>query len=348
LWLFFLLVSATSLYSQERAAARVVTTELQALAWLERDKVETSEPQRLMDTLGIQPGREMTILDIGAGTGQWSYAFAGRLEGSGRIYATEIDPPKVAYIEKEAQRKGYRNIHPALVSPTGVDPFYRRQMYDLIFASHVFYFIDDPTQYFAELGNYLNKAGKLVVIVVKRKRLFSPDDFSDFQGLVGKLREKPEKNIFYRNLDDSTKDLLRDFPAAGGDTALMEAVADDFNAMLDEASFHTNFNIEQLPFLPEERRHVEWLLGFVEEGISYDGRTVTYDDEAQNRTVVDLVRFLNKLLIHQHFRDVLSGESLHASPLDGVVTNILVRSGYVLKQSLDFHPFNFTLVFERE
>ena len=43
----------------------------------------------LIRTLDLKPG--MTILDIGAGSGQQSYKIAEALKGTGKVYAADID-----------------------------------------------------------------------------------------------------------------------------------------------------------------------------------------------------------------------------------------------------------------
>src|SRR5512136_3014849 len=41
----------------------------------------------VMKLLAIRPG--MTILDVGAGTGQFAFEFARRMNGTGMVYATD-------------------------------------------------------------------------------------------------------------------------------------------------------------------------------------------------------------------------------------------------------------------
>jgi len=50
----------------------------------------------VMDLPAIRPG--VTILDIGAGTGQFAYEFAGRLKGTGRVFAADINESCIDYI----------------------------------------------------------------------------------------------------------------------------------------------------------------------------------------------------------------------------------------------------------
>src|SRR6185295_6636753 len=102
--------------------------DLQLMIKLQRTKLPRIE--RVFGQLKIEPG--MTILDIGAGTGQQAYILAERLKGSGKVYATDIDPLLVDYVNAQAKERGLSNLETAVVSIKGVDPFYAKHRYDLI------------------------------------------------------------------------------------------------------------------------------------------------------------------------------------------------------------------------
>ena len=335
-------------YGQGAPDRGVQEAVLAPLARLEREKVETTGPERLMDALGIRPA--MDILDVGAGTGQWSYAFARRLRGRGTVYATEIDPLKVSYIEEEAAEQGLAGVRPVLVDPGGVDPFYSRQRYDVIFLSHVYYYVKDTPGYFAALGSSLDDGGILVVIVVRHKAYLDVNDIRDFEGLLAALSADPGDNPFFRRLEDSTRALLGEHSSGDHAGALREAVVRDLNAMLHLPRFHEEFSPERLSFTGEEREQYLWLLGFVRESITYDGRQLPFEDEEEHLLTQygRLVRFLNHMVIHQHFREFLAEGSLRASRLDRIVVHRLEEEGYRLRESLDLHPFNYILVFVKK
>ncbi len=340
--------SARPAYGQGAQEGEVRGEVLAPLARLEREKVETTGPGRLMDALGVRPG--MNILDVGAGTGQWSYAFARRLRGRGAVYATEVDPLKVSFIEEEARGKGLETVHPVLVVPEGVDPFYSRHRYDVIFLSHVYYYVKDTPGYFAAMGNSLADGGTLVIIVVRHRPYLALDDIRDFEGLLNALSRDPANNPFLRNLEDSTRALIGEHSAGKPAEALRVAVVRDLNAMLRMPRFHEEFSLERLSFTEEEKAHYQWLLGFVRENITYDGRQLPFESGEEHLLTQygRLIRFLNHMVIHQYFRDFLAEGSLRASRLDKVVTHRLEEEGYLLKESLDLHPFNYILVFARK
>ena len=104
---------------------------------VERDsrRFEILNTAALWEVLAIRPG--MTILDIGTGTGQFAYAFADRLHGRGKVYATDVNEGCVRYVQEQAAGRGLRTVVPVLVDREGLDEFYRSDTYDLIAMFHV-------------------------------------------------------------------------------------------------------------------------------------------------------------------------------------------------------------------
>ena len=92
------------------------------------------KPARIIDTLRIKPG--MDILDIGAGTGVFSFRFAEVLDNTGKVFATDISEEMIAFIKEKAAKFGYKNIYPVLVRSEGVDSFYKERSFDIIFGCY--------------------------------------------------------------------------------------------------------------------------------------------------------------------------------------------------------------------
>jgi ubiquinone/menaquinone biosynthesis C-methylase UbiE len=63
---------------------------------------------RVMDILGISSGKN--VADIGAGSGWFTVRAARRVGDSGRVYAVEINPEAIHYIDNRAQKEGLHNI----------------------------------------------------------------------------------------------------------------------------------------------------------------------------------------------------------------------------------------------
>jgi SAM-dependent methyltransferase len=71
---------------------------------------------RVMDILGITAGK--TVADIGAGSGWFTVRAARRVGESGTVYAEDINPEAIRYIEARAQKEHLSNVKTILVKPT--------------------------------------------------------------------------------------------------------------------------------------------------------------------------------------------------------------------------------------
>jgi SAM-dependent methyltransferase len=67
---------------------------------------------RVMDILKIAPGS--TVADIGAGSGWFTVRAAKRVGLQGGVYAVEISPDAIAYIQKRVRKEGLGNVRTIL------------------------------------------------------------------------------------------------------------------------------------------------------------------------------------------------------------------------------------------
>src|ERR1700757_3423703 len=63
---------------------------------------------RVMDILGITSGK--TVADIGAGSGWFTVRAARRVGTSGAVYAVDINPEAIRYIDDRARKEKLHNI----------------------------------------------------------------------------------------------------------------------------------------------------------------------------------------------------------------------------------------------
>src|SRR5271167_37333 len=76
---------------------------------------ERLQINRVMDMLGIEPGKN--VADIGAGSGWFTVLAARRVTGSGTVYAVEINPEAIRYIDQRAKKEQLQNIKTILSKP---------------------------------------------------------------------------------------------------------------------------------------------------------------------------------------------------------------------------------------
>ena len=76
---------------------------------------ERLQINRVMDMLGIAPGKN--VADIGAGSGWFTVRVARRVTGSGTVYAVDINPEAIQYIDQRAKKEQLQNIKTILNKP---------------------------------------------------------------------------------------------------------------------------------------------------------------------------------------------------------------------------------------
>jgi len=77
---------------------------------------------RVMDLLGIAPGK--SVADVGAGSGWFTVRAAARVGPAGAIYAEDINPEAIDYIKNRVAKENLANVHTILgeVSDTKLPP----------------------------------------------------------------------------------------------------------------------------------------------------------------------------------------------------------------------------------
>jgi protein-L-isoaspartate O-methyltransferase len=309
----------------------------------ESDHFRSVATEKFMEVLAVRPG--MTILDIGTGTGQFAYAFAERMRGTGKVFATDIDNDCINYVKEEANRRDLDNLFPVLVNRKGVDEFYGRHKYDLVTVIHVP--IPDAISYFRKMRDNLKEDGRLIVVLYRTGSPFSPQDFGGrFQDIVRELSLEPADSPYSRGLRESTRQLMRRNTGAEPDEALRKAIVEDFNRMLSDARFGLDFLDgagikKEVSFTSAERDFADYLLVFLkEEGVFNSGERK--GNTKKNRIVA---RF-NKLLFLQRFRKYLQADRLFLPGLTPKIRREYEMAGYRLdKEHLSVMPFEDLLVF---
>ncbi len=330
----------------QRASSETRSANL--LPWrIERDiqRFKFVGTDNIMELLAIRPG--MTILDIGAGTGQFAYEFARRLNGTGAVYATDTQAYCVDYMRREAERRGLGNLHPVLVRKDGVDASYGREKYDLITVFHVLMPYEHRVEYFRELRGYLAEGGRLILILEKSPTPLSPGDFTgDFRGLIKELSLEPLDSPFYMGLKDSTRRLIRDNPEGEPPETLRRAIVADFNEMMSDTRFGPHFLNgrafrNDVKFSPDERKFADWLLlSFVDRNVF--GRDIKTLGEAGSKKIMQI----NKLLIMQRFRKFLKKDGMFQSGMTPPIKAAFEKAGYRLEHEYpDAIPFEGMSVF---
>jgi len=129
--------------------------------WLERpERVEEERPERLLSALDLRPG--MTVADIGAGTGYYSWRIAQRVGVGGTVYAVDIQPEMIKLLEQQMSRRAAVNVKAVLGTLT--DPRLPPAGVDLALMVDVYHEFEYPHEMLTAIVRALKPGGRLVFV----------------------------------------------------------------------------------------------------------------------------------------------------------------------------------------
>src|ERR1700676_1255971 len=102
--------NAATQQSEHRKTSKPYTGDLSSFDSPGRDK--RLQINRVMDILGIAPGK--TVADIGAGSGWFTVRAARRVKENGIVYAVDINPESIRYVEERARKEQLHNVRAIL------------------------------------------------------------------------------------------------------------------------------------------------------------------------------------------------------------------------------------------
>ena len=102
--------AATTQLQQQRKTSTPYTGDLSVFDYPDRD--QKLHINQVMDLLGIAPGK--SVADIGAGSGWFTVRAARRVTPAGTVYAVDINPDAIEYIDDRAKKENLANIKTVL------------------------------------------------------------------------------------------------------------------------------------------------------------------------------------------------------------------------------------------
>jgi ubiquinone/menaquinone biosynthesis C-methylase UbiE len=124
--------------------------------WLDRsDREEREQPEKVLDALHLTP--QMTVADVGAGTGYFTVRMAKRVA---KVYATDAQPEMVALLRKRVA--DLPNVEPVLAGEH--DAALPEHCCDLILLVDVYHELVDPAAVVGGLRRALREGGRLVLV----------------------------------------------------------------------------------------------------------------------------------------------------------------------------------------
>jgi ubiquinone/menaquinone biosynthesis C-methylase UbiE len=115
---------------------------------------------RVMDILGIAQGK--AVADIGAGSGWFSVRAARRVGRAGMVYAVDINPEAIRYIDERAQKEQLRNLKTILSKAD--NPLLPENSVDAVLLLKTYHEVAEPVALLQNLHAALRPGAKVGVI----------------------------------------------------------------------------------------------------------------------------------------------------------------------------------------
>jgi cyclopropane fatty-acyl-phospholipid synthase-like methyltransferase len=144
--------------SAQRKTSTPYTGDLSIFEAPGRDK--RLQIDRVMDMLAIEPGKN--VADIGAGSGWFTVRAAHRVAASGTVYAVDINPEAIQYIDQRAKKGQLQNIKTILSKPD--DPQLPANSIDAVLLLKTYHEVAHPVALLRNLRSSL-KPGAMIGVI---------------------------------------------------------------------------------------------------------------------------------------------------------------------------------------
>jgi len=143
---------------QHRATSTPYTGDLSIFETTGRD--ERLHINKVMDVLSISPGKD--VADIGAGSGWFTVRAAKRVTNSGEVYAVDINPEAIDYIDQRAQKEQLHNVKAILSKPD--NPELPPDSVDSVLLLKTYHEVAEPVELLRNLRAALKPGARVGII----------------------------------------------------------------------------------------------------------------------------------------------------------------------------------------
>jgi SAM-dependent methyltransferase len=149
---------AASAASEQRKTSEPYTGDLSIFDSPGRE--DRLQINRVMDILGIAPGK--AVADIGAGSGWFTVRAARRVGGSGTVYGVDINAEAIRYIGERAQKEQLKNVKTILSKAD--DPMLPDNSVDAVLLLKTYHEVAQPVTLMRNLHGALRPGAKVGII----------------------------------------------------------------------------------------------------------------------------------------------------------------------------------------
>jgi ubiquinone/menaquinone biosynthesis C-methylase UbiE len=142
-------------------------------------------PSRVIEVLKLSP--EMSIADIGAGTGYFSIRLAKAVP-AGNVYAVDVEASMLDHIRKRALGEGLKNVVTVQASGTSAN---LPEPVDVVIIVDTYHHLPNRTTYFRELQKSLVRTGRVAIIDFRKDSPEGPPPEFRFEAdqIIGEMKQ---------------------------------------------------------------------------------------------------------------------------------------------------------------
>jgi len=165
-WLAVAIVTTASATAQVTAPQRKTSTPYTGdLSIFETEgRAERLHINHVMDALAISPGKN--VADIGAGSGWFTVRAASRVTTTGKVYAVDVNPEAIRYIDRRVAKDGIPNVTAILSKPD--NPMLPVNSVDAVLLLKTYHEVANPIQLMRNLEPALRPEARIGIIDPRR------------------------------------------------------------------------------------------------------------------------------------------------------------------------------------
>ncbi len=136
----------------------------EAETWIPRFERESREifnvRYEILSAMNIKPG--MSVADVGAGTGLFTGMLAEKVGPTGKVYAVDVVPKFLSYIDKRTAKDGYKNVTTVLCAEDSVS--LPEASVDVMFICDTYHHFEYPTRSLQSIWKAMRPGGIVFVV----------------------------------------------------------------------------------------------------------------------------------------------------------------------------------------
>lgn len=156
--------NGTGKFYMGREIAQVMGPE--GIPWLDRPQREhEDQPARVLDALGLRDGE--TVVDLGAGSGYFTFRIAPKVGKAGKVLAVEIQDEMIKTLRQRAAAQKMTNV--IVVRGSESDPNLPANAIDLVLMVDVYHELAYPFEVMTKVRQALKPHGRVVFVEYRKE-----------------------------------------------------------------------------------------------------------------------------------------------------------------------------------